>query len=619
MVTHSRVTRRFSAPLAASLASERRIDTIPVSSTHRPGTALQQRGPPGHAAVPGGTAVSDSDRRLEGLPGTAGERLGAELVRFLETMPAAFCFLDGDWRFRYVNAEAERLMGRCRREVAGRSLWEVFPGLSGSEIEQTYRESAATGRPMTFETGHRSVAGRWVEARVWPGPDGLALYVVDATDRRAAEAAARRADARAALLGRVSAELTGEVDTESALSRLAQLVVPTLTDGCIVTVVDREGRARDVGSWHADPARRPLMQRYAVVRLDSLPAASPVARALHAGMPATESVDAVLDLMPAGPARALLTALGPANAVVLPLTAEGRTFGVLTLYLDPGRSLSEEDLETARQVAAGAGRAVARVHRQSQQAQLAEALQRSLLTDPPATDVARIAVRYVPAAEAARVGGDWYDAFLQRDGTAVLVIGDVVGHDTAAAAAMGQLRALLRGIAHHSGGGPAQVLHGLDEAIADMHADTLATAAVARLESQADGGCRLRWANAGHPPPILVGPDGGTTVLGGPIGDLMLGVDCTAERAERHLEPAPGATVLMYTDGLIELPGSNLDDGVGRLAELLGHLAGEPLEDLCDAVLAGMLPGTPRDDVAIVAVRISASHPRGGGGRGPDG
>ena len=156
-------------------------------------------------------------------------------------------------------------------------------------------------------------------------------------------------------------------------------------------------------------------------------------------------------------------------------------------------------------MAAQAGRAIERVHRQSQQAQLAEALQRSLLTDPPEIADAEVVVRYVPAAEAARVGGDWYDAFLQRDGSAVVVIGDVVGHDTAAAAAMGQLRGLLRGIAHYSGAGPAEVLRGLDEAIWDMHTDTLATAAVARLE-RADGdagagpgcggptpGTRRRW------------------------------------------------------------------------------------------------------------------------------
>jgi PAS domain S-box-containing protein len=559
--------------------------------------------------------VGESDRLLGGVPRHGGENPGAELVRFLETMPAAFCFLDTEWRFRYVNAEAERLMNRPRAEVVGESLWEAFPGISGSVIEQTYREAVATGRPMTFETPHRGDPRRWVEARVWPGRDGLALYVLDITDRRNAEESARRATARTALLARVSAELTGELDIESALGRLARLVVPVLTDACIVTVIDRDGRARDVGSWHADPARRPILQRYTVVRLDSLPSTSPVAQALHAGTPVTQPVDAVLDLMRPGPSRNLLAALHPTTAVVLPLTAETRTVGVLTLYLDAGRNLSEEDLETAHQVAAEAGRAVARVHRQSQQAQLAEALQRSLLTDPPQMGEAHIVVRYVPAAEAARVGGDWYDAFPQRAGTPVLVIGDVVGHDTEAAASMGQLRALLRGIAHYSGAGPAEVLRGLDEAIADMHTDTLATAAVARLEPSpdGDGSSRLRWANAGHPPPIVIAPDGGTTILGGPIGDLMLGVDCTAERAESVVDVAADSTVLLYTDGLIERRGSTIDDGIARLVDQLGELAGKPLEELCDALLEGMLQGTPQDDVAIVAVRLSASHPSGAG------
>ena len=556
--------------------------------------------------------MGSSDHRLGG-PVPSCERDRAELARFLETMPAAFCLLDAEWRFRYVNAEAERLMNRPRSEIVGESLWEMFPGLSGSSIEETYREAMATGRPMAFETAHRGAPERWVEARVWPGPDGLAVYVLDATDRRDAEESARRAAARAALLGRVSAELADELDTESALGLLAQLVVPVLTDGCIVTVVDRDGHPRDVGSWHSDPARRALMEQYALVRLDSLPSASPVAQALHTGTPVTESVAAVLALMAPGPARELLTDLGPTAAVVLPLTAEGRTFGVLTLYLDAGRTLSDEDLGTARQVAAEAGRAVARVHRQHQQAQLAEALQRSLLTEPPAMGNVEIVARYVPAAEAARVGGDWYDAFQQRDGTPVLVIGDVVGHDTRAAAAMGQLRALLRGIAHHSGGGPAEVLRGLDEAIADMHTGTLATAAVARLEvtGATDGSRRLRWANAGHPPPVLVSSDGVAAVLGAPVGDLMLGVDCAVQRSESERELPPGCTVLLYTDGLVERHGSTLDVGMSRLCAELGDLASKPLEELCDALLDRMLCGTRQDDVAIVAVRLAAVQPDG--------
>jgi serine phosphatase RsbU (regulator of sigma subunit) len=207
------------------------------------------------------------------------------------------------------------------------------------------------------------------------------------------------------------------------------------------------------------------------------------------------------------------------------------------------------------------------------------------------------------------VGGDWYDAFLQQDGTLVVVIGDVVGHDTAAAAAMGQLRGLLRGIAHHSGAGPAEVLRGLDEAVTQMHTDTLATAAVARLETMDGVACaaRLRWANAGHPPPMLLAPDGSVAVLGGPLGDLMLGVDPSAERAESVADLSPGTTVLLYTDGLVERRGSTLDDGMDRLVGHLRDLAGTSLEELCDALLERMVQGTPQDDVALVAVRVAPS------------
>jgi PAS domain S-box-containing protein len=522
-------------------------------------------------------------------------------------MPAAWCLLDLDWRLRYLNTAAETLLGRPRREVLGTSLWTAFPDLAGGVFEAGYRAAVATGEPVTFETARIDADDSWVEVRAWPGPDGLAVYLLDVTERRRTEDTARRAVEHAALLAEVRAELAGARDTESALARLAELVVPTLTDGCIVTVVDREGRARDIGSWHADPTRRALLEEYTRVRLDSLPSASPVARALDAGTPVSEPVEAVLALMEPGPARALLTELDPSSATVLPLTAEDRTVGVLTLYQDAGRTVSPEDLETARQVAGHAARAIARVHRQSRQAELAEALQRSLLTDPPDIHDTAVVVRYVPAAEAARVGGDWYDAFLQRDGSPVVVIGDIVGHDTEAAAAMGQVRGLLRGIAHYSGAGPAEVLRGLDEALAGMHTDTLGTAIVARFERSAHKGPgwrRLRWANAGHPPPILIGPDGGVRLLGGPSGDLLLGVDPDSARTEPVVAVEPGTTLFLYTDGLVERRDRAIDDGLHRLVELLGQHARRPLHDLCDAVLDGMLPDTPQDDAALVAVRL---------------
>jgi serine phosphatase RsbU (regulator of sigma subunit) len=311
----------------------------------------------------------------------------------------------------------------------------------------------------------------------------------------------------------------------------------------------------------------------------------------------------VLALMGDERTAGMLRDLRAESVLVLPLPAESRTVGVLSLYLDAGRDVTADDLATARAVAVQAGRAIDRVGRQSRQIQLAEALQRSLLTAPPVLPGVEVEVRYVPAAEAARVGGDWYDVFVQPDGDAVVVIGDVVGHDTAAAAAMGQLRGLLRGIAHSGRGGPADVLRGLDEAMATMHAGTLATAAVGRLEA---GGARLRWANAGHPPPVLLRPDGSVEALAHEEADLLLGVDATAERREDVVSLAPGTTVVLHTDGLVERRGSTLDEGVERLHRTLAELAGRPLPELCDELLARLLEGTPQDDVALVAIRVAA-------------
>jgi serine phosphatase RsbU (regulator of sigma subunit) len=545
------------------------------------------------------------------------DRSAALATGVLAALPAALGCLDPAGRVALLNAEGERLLGRPASDVVGRPVTEVLCAGTAAAVTRACHEAVASGGPVSLEVPDPGGGPGWSALHAWPVPDGAAFVFVDVTARRQAQdeaeaarrateearRAAERAGARTALLAAVTGELSGALDSESALGSLARLVVPALTDGCVVTVVDREGRARDVGSWHVDPARRPLLDRYAEVRLDTLPAASPVARALRSGTEAQQPVAAVLELMPPGPARDLLLELGPDTAVVLPLTADGRAVGVLTLYLDPGRTLDDDDLAAAREVAARAGRAVDRVHRQSEQAKLAEGLQRSLLTDLPTIAGAQVVARYVPAAEAARVGGDWYDAFLHTDGDPVVVIGDVTGHDTAAAAEMGQLRGLLRGIAHYSGAGPAEVLRGLDAAMAAMHTGTLATAAIARLE---DGGTRLRWASAGHPPPLVADPDGTVTVLADGLGDLLLGVDPTTVRREFTVPLRPGAVVLLYTDGLVERRDCDVDTGVGRLRRHLAALADRPLEQLADDLLARMLPDTPGDDVALVAICV---HP----------
>ena len=292
----------------------------------------------------------------------------------------------------------------------------------------------------------------------------------------------------------------------------------------------------------------------------------------------------------------------------LPLRGRGRILGLLTLFFRAGTSPSDEDLAAARDVADRAGLALDNARLYGQQQQLAEGLQRSLLTEPPEPDHAEIAVRYLPAAETARVGGDWYDAFLQPGGTTMLVIGDVVGHDTAAAAAMGQLRGLLRGIATYSDAGPVEVLRGLDASMATLQMRVLATATVARFEQTPEerehGVTRLRWANAGHLPPLVVNPDGSVAELPAWTGDLLLGVDPEARRRESVVTVERGSTVLLFTDGLIERRDADLDQGLLRLRECLVEVADRPLQELCDEVLERLVHGRPEDDVALVAVRL---------------
>ncbi len=293
----------------------------------------------------------------------------------------------------------------------------------------------------------------------------------------------------------------------------------------------------------------------------------------------------------------------------MPLTARGKVVGVLVTARGADRpAMSAEEVTTVGEIAVRAGAALDSARLYAAQHRLSEGLQRSLLTEPPEPDHCEIKVRYVPAAEVASVGGDWFDAFLQPDGATVLVIGDVMGHDVAATAAMGQLRGLLRGIAWHSGGAPAEVLSGLDAAMQGLQVETTATAVVARLEQDADelarGITRLRWSNAGHPPPMAVQPDGSVLALPGVEVDLLLGIDPVSPRHESVVALDRGATVLLYTDGLVERRGQDLDAGLAQLRDALADLAHLPLDDLCDALLARMLPGAVEDDVALVAVRL---------------
>jgi GAF domain-containing protein len=537
------------------------------------------------------------------------------VARVLETMSAAFYSLDREWRFSYVNAEAERLLGRSREELLGGLLWDLFPDAVGSIFEAEYRGAVVSGEERVFEAYYPPPLDGWYELRAWPGPDGLSVYFLEITERRAAEERARRTAERLALIAEVTAafstSLDGERRTPEALQVLARAVVPLLADWVIVSLVEEDGRLRDVASWHWDPELRPAAARYTELRLGAMTSTAPIVAALDTGgvVVVDDLGAAVGRVLPPGEARDLFRQLAPETGVALALVARGRTVGAMSIYRAADRPPADaEDVATIRELGDRTALALDNLRLYEQQRRMAEDLQRSLLTDPVQPERAQIAVRYSPAVRAAQVGGDWYDAFRQPDGATMLVIGDVVGHDTVAAAAMGQLRGLLRGIAFRSGAGPAEVLGDLDRAMQGLQVHTLATAAIARFEQSDDdrarGLTRLRWSSAGHPPLMVRDPAGEVTVLGGERFDLLLGVDPLTRRREEDLLLTAGSTVLLYTDGLVEGRDVSLDDGVDLLRTLFADLGGRPLEEVCGGLLEQLRPGASDDDVALVAIRL---------------
>jgi len=231
----------------------------------------------------------------------------------------------------------------------------------------------------------------------------------------------------------------------------------------------------------------------------------------------------------------------------------------------------------------------------------AESLQLSLLGTPPRVAPLESEVRYLPASRHTQVGGDWYDAFSLPDGTTMLVIGDVAGHDAQAAATMAQVRGMLRAVAQSTAGSPATVLDTLDQVLTDLGLETLVTVVVATID-RSDGAPTLCWSNAGHPPPVLVRADGSTELLAR-TPECLLGVAPGVHRRDHQVTLEPGDTLLCYTDGLVERRDATLDEGTAWLVEELQVLGREPLARLCDELLAE-LGGRMDDDVALLAVRL---------------
>ena len=300
---------------------------------------------------------------------------------------------------------------------------------------------------------------------------------------------------------------------------------------------------------------------------------------------------------------------------VLPLRGADRLLGSLVVSWAEPQDFAPEERELLAAFAAQTAQALDRI--QSLQAErrlanearrLTETLQRSLLTPPPQPEGVQIAVRYDAAAEMAAVGGDWYDGFFTAEGWLSLVIGDCVGHDRQAAAAMATMRNLVRATAYAIGEPPGAVLSALERALLGLEVDVLATCLLAQLKQDLEQAERnahtLTWSNAGHLPPVVRFPDGSTRVLSNEP-DLLLGLSLATERGDSSVELPEGSTVLLYTDGLVERRDEDIDTGIERLRSLVEQLGHLPLEQLCDELLQRMASGAYEDDIALLGLRTS--------------
>jgi serine phosphatase RsbU (regulator of sigma subunit) len=233
-----------------------------------------------------------------------------------------------------------------------------------------------------------------------------------------------------------------------------------------------------------------------------------------------------------------------------------------------------------------------------------------LLPTLPAFAGLDVASSYVPGADDQQVGGDWFDVFELPSGQVAVAIGDVMGHDVDAAATMGQVRAALRSYAVQ-GGDPADVVAQLARFLELFAVSAVVTVVYGLLDlPDPDGSRRFRWANAGHLPPLLRHPNGQVEELTEPSSPL-LGAPSTEPRLMGETRLERNATLLLYTDGLVEGDGQDLAANVRELRAVLGRSDPPAVQDVCAAVLDSQLPGSRRDDVALLVVKVTELTSRG--------
>ncbi|MFF2846162.1 SpoIIE family protein phosphatase [Streptomyces sp. NPDC058001] len=558
------------------------------------------------------------------------ERDLALSVRLVEQSPIGVAVMDTDLRYMAVNPGLERVNGVSADACIGRRLGEILPSVGAEILEGLMRQVLDTGEPvLDHEVVGRTPADLTAD-HAWSlslyrleaaGGRilGLAVSVIDITDRHRAALETERARHRLALVADASVRIGTTLDLEQTARELAAVAVPELADVAAVDLLEsvlreRPGRtltdgtamfrALAVASAHptlalhaADPPGEPA--RYGADRL--------VTRCVTTGRPVHLARVAAHDLpyiARDAEAAALLARAGVHSYLAVPLIARGEVLGALDLKrAHTALPFGEDDILLACELAARAAVCIDNARWYRQQHDIALTLQRSMLPEPPVSRAGLdIASRYQPAGAASEVGGDWFDVIHLRDGRTALVVGDVMGSGINAAATMGRLRTATQTLTRLALD-PAEVLHHLDEITNDLEPN-LATCLYAVYDPVRAECC---LANAGHLPPVLV-PDGGAPWLLDLPRGAPLGVGGVPFRSVT-VNLAPGDRLVLYTDGLVESRLIDIDTRLDALLRLLS--TPEPsLEDLCERLLRVLRGADDHDDVALLIASPSPSPSR---------
>ncbi|MFJ4525922.1 SpoIIE family protein phosphatase [Streptomyces sp. NPDC088810] len=569
-----------------------------ASSCRRVARALEEaadRGSP--IPLGGGTRVVPAGT---GRPSTSPESAVAD---FVERLPGGSCALDLEGRFTFLTAGACELLGVDAGRLLGTLPWQSLRWLDDPAYEDRYRAAVISREPVAF-TACRP-PDQWLEFHLYPDASGISVRIVSTSQEpppaRVHRSARTPTPARAGhlyQLTHLAAALTEVVGVQDVIDLVADQIMPAFGAQGLVLSAAEGGRLRITGhrGYSAET----------VERLDGLPldtALTPAGHALGTGIPAFfADREEMRRTYPKAPQ------ISGAHAwAFLPLIVSGRPVGCCVLSYDHPHAFPAEERAVMTSLAGLIAQALDRARLYDTKQELARGLQEALLPRTlPEVDGLAVAARYMPATRGMDIGGDFYDLIRLGDTAAAAVIGDVQGHNVAAAALMGQVRTAVR--AHAAlGASPDQVLAKTNRLLADFGPDLFTSCLYARLDFARRS---MTLATAGHPPPLLRLPGGDTRPVVAPPGPL-LGIIPDAVFPVTELALVPGMILAFYTDGLVERPGVDLDDSIAELARHLARADDRDLDLLIDELVSEAgTTGQRADDVALLLLQHRAGPGR---------